>query len=308
MEYIIGIDGGGTKTVLAAADLSGRILCRAEGGGSNLNALGTPAVRETVADLTRQVGKTLGVTAGGCRSLCIGAAGADRPQEQGILRKIFRSEGYDCPIVATNDGITALWQGAPDGVGIVAESGTGSICYGRRADGTTARAGGWGHILGDEGSAYGIAIRALRAVVRAADGRGALTGLTAPLLAELGLSRPDELIAWAYRQNTGKREIARLARCVDAAAGGGDPAAQAILEDAGREIALCAGSVARQLGFRGDFSLIEAGSVLLHSRLVAEAFRRSIRREYPEVRFRPLEGRDTALGALRIAQSLLAAR
>lgn len=306
MEYIIGIDGGGTKTVLAAADLSGRILCRAEGGGSNLNALGTETVRQTVAGLTRQAEEALGASPAGCRGLCMGAAGADRPQEQGILREMFRAQGYVCPIVVTNDGITALWQGVPDGVGIVAESGTGSICYGRKADGTTARAGGWGHILGDEGSAYDIAVRALRAVARSADGRAAPTGLTALLLAALELSQPADLIAWAYRRNTGKREIARLARYVDNAAEQGDPAACAILTDAGREIAVCAQAVARQLDFSGAFSVVEAGSVLLHSRPVAAAFRRHFGGTCPDARFYPLAGHDTAMGAVRIARTLLA--
>lgn len=303
MEYVIGIDGGGTKTVLAAADLAGRILCRAEGGGTNLNALGIDAVHRTIDGMSRQVQTRLGVSAAECRSLCIGAAGADRPAEQASLREIFRSAGYRCPMTITNDGITALWQGTPDGVGVVAESGTGSICYGRRADGATARAGGWGHILGDEGSAYDIAVRALRAVTRSADGRAGPTALAALIQKELGIGRPEDLIAWAYRSHTGKREIARLAKLVDAAAEKDDPAAAEILEKAGWELALCAGTVARRLGFDGPFPLVLAGGVLLHSRPVADAFRRHIRSRYPQSRFCPLEGHDTAMGAVRIARN-----
>lgn len=306
MKHIIGIDGGGTKTVLAAADPEGRILCRAEGEGSNVNARGADAVRRTIAGLLRQAQTQLKAAPDECVSLCIGAAGADRAREQGILRDIFLSEGYRCPLTVTNDGITALWQGAPEGVGVVAESGTGSICYGRGADGTTARAGGWGHILGDEGSAYDIARQMLHAVTRSADGRVGATALTALVLGELGLETPAQLIAWAYRPETGKREIARLARLADTAAAGGDRTAEDILCRAGREMAVCADAVARRLGFgAGPFPLVTAGSVLLHSRPVAQEFRRQFTRLYPAASFRPLSGHDTVAGAVRIAQNRL---
>src|SRR5204862_1881072 len=125
--------------------------------------------------------------------ICLGIAGVDRAGDQNVVREIMDRIGYKATILIVNDALIALQAGIGDAPGIVVVSGTGSIAYGRNAQGEAARAGGWGHVLGDEGSGYWIGRLALRAVVRHADGRGRATRLTPLLLGHFGLTGAAEL-------------------------------------------------------------------------------------------------------------------
>ena len=111
-------------------------------------------------------------------AICLGIAGVDRPDDAAIVRAIMKRIGYKARVLVVNDALVALESGAPGQPGIVIISGTGSISYGRNAEGMAARSGGWGYVLGDEGSGYWMGRLALRAIVREADGRGHPTTLT----------------------------------------------------------------------------------------------------------------------------------
>ena len=115
-------------------------------------------------------------------AICLGIAGVDRPNDAAIVRGIMRRIGFNSRVLIVNDALIALETGAPGQPGVVIISGTGSIAYGRNAAGEAARSGGWGYVLGDEGSGYWIGRAALRAVLRAADHRGPATVLTPMLL------------------------------------------------------------------------------------------------------------------------------
>lgn len=306
MEYIVGIDGGGTKTVLCAADGEGNPLCCVEGGTSNINAAGPEFVARVLGQMAARMADALHAPAGDCRYICMGAAGADRPDERAALTEILRASGYSCPIRITNDASIALWEGA-GGVGIVISAGTGSICYGRNEKGLERRAGGWGHVIGDEGSAYGIAVRALNGVARSADGRDGPTALTGLILGQLGLKDASELIPWVYRTVKAKSEIARLAKTVDAAADAGDEKALSILRDAAAELLLCVEAVAAGLGIgAAPFPVVLSGSILLKSSYVSAYFREMLHARYPAAACKPLPGRDAARGAVLYARHLMA--
>jgi N-acetylglucosamine kinase-like BadF-type ATPase len=152
----------------------------------------------------------------------------------------------------------------PDGWGVAVVAGTGSMAFARSADGRTARAGGWGHLLGDEGSGYAVAVAGLRAVAHAADGRGPATVLTDRFLAAYGLSRPEELVGVVYR-DCDRAALAALAPLVLAAADGGDAVAQSIVGGATAELASAAASAARQLGLGPAFPVALAGGLLVSS-------------------------------------------
>src|SRR6185369_3788449 len=111
-----------------------------------------------------------------------GIAGVDRPDDARVVRGIMRRIGYKAKTLVVNDALVALEAGAPEQPGIVVIAGTGSIAYGRNDRNQSARAGGWGYVLGDEGSGYWIGRAALRAVLREADRRGPQTLLTSLLL------------------------------------------------------------------------------------------------------------------------------
>src|SRR5205814_2143843 len=131
-------------------------------------------------------------------------------------------------------------------------SGTGSIAYGRNRGGAAARAGGWGHLIGDEGSGYWIGCQALSAVVRAADGRGPETRLTDQVLRHFAVAHAAGLVQVVYNRETSRQSLAALGPAVQQAHDQGDAVATEILERAAEELVLAARSVASRLDMRGE--------------------------------------------------------
>jgi N-acetylglucosamine kinase-like BadF-type ATPase len=187
---------------------------------------------------------------------------------------------------------------------VVAIAGTGSVAFAQCADGRRTRAGGWGYIVGDEGSAYDIACQALNAVLKAFDGRGPPTALTPALLAACGAAQPPDLVGYVYGSGVDRHALARLAVHVSRAADEGDVVAMAILDRAGDELAALAAAAARAAGLEGKVRCGLAGGVLIHAprvrdRLVAQMAERGLVAE-PQVLVE-----EPALGAIWIARSLV---
>jgi N-acetylglucosamine kinase-like BadF-type ATPase len=155
--------------------------------------------------------------------------------------------GYKAKVLVVNDALVALEAGAPSAPGVVLIAGTGSIAYGRNEHNQSARAGGWGYMLGDEGSGYWIGRAALRACLREADRRGPATQLTGLLLHYYGVARAQDLIAQVYHGNLRPAAIAALAQCVQGAFSDGDGVAIGILRSAADQLESAALSVARRL-------------------------------------------------------------
>lgn len=158
-----------------------------------------------------------------------------------------------------NDAVVALVAGAPEGVGIVLVAGTGSIAYGIDPAGKTARAGGWGYLLGDEGSAFWLGHAAVRRGIRAADGRGPATALYDRIRERVGVEEPSGLVKWFYDQELSRNRVAELAGLVEEAAGEGDAAAEALLDEAAQHLARAAQAVAARLDFPSPYPLVLAG-------------------------------------------------
>jgi len=272
---LLGVDGGGSKTLALAADLQGHVLGRGLAGPSNYHAVGleaaTAALETAIAaalEATQIPSAVVSIAA-----LCLGLAGMGRPEDRAVMQTWAAERFPGATVAVVTDAQLVLAAGTPAGWGLALISGTGSLAYGEDAAGRNARAGGWGYLLGDEGSGYAIGLAALRAVMRAADGRGPATALTAAVLAHWGLQQPQELVRHVYRPELGRTEIAALAALVDAAAGQGDAVARALTAEAGRELALAVQAVARQLAFTGAVPCAVAGSVLVKGQAVATAFR-----------------------------------
>jgi N-acetylglucosamine kinase-like BadF-type ATPase len=165
----------------------------------------------------------------------------------------------------TSDGALLLAAGTPENWGLAIVAGTGSIAVGRAADGRTARAGGWGYLLGDEGSGYRIALAGLQAVAQAADGRGPATVLMESLLRHLHLDTPQALIATLYRNDWSRPRLASLAALVFDTADAGDTPAQQLVAEAAAQLAQTGAAVVRQLGGQEAVPLALAGGCLLAS-------------------------------------------
>jgi N-acetylglucosamine kinase-like BadF-type ATPase len=295
---VLGIDAGGTKTVCYLADGEGRVLGEARGGGANLQAEGELGVEKVLHALMDEAtrGRAHEVDA-----ICLGMAGVDREGDAGIVRSIMRRIGARSRVVVVNDALVALVAGVGEAPGVVIICGTGSIAYGRNARDEAARAGGWGHVLGDEGSGYWIGRRALRAVARAADGRGPATSLTGRVLDHFGLGHPTELVHEIYDRQQRHHALARLAHLVQLARDEGDEVATRILEQAAHELVHAARSVVERLAMTEEaVRFVLAGGVFtgvpwlgdeLHRRLSGVAPRGIVSRLTVE----------PALGAVRLA-------
>src|SRR5512134_4028190 len=208
--HVIGIDAGGTKTVCQLADDQGRLVTETRGPGANLQAAGELQVEKVLHDVMERALASGPAAAQGLvpAAICLGIAGVDREDDSRVVWGIMRRIGYKARLVVVNDALIALEAGIGEGPGIVVISGTGSICYGRNAQGEAARAGGWGYVLGDEGSGYWIGRAAIRAVLREQDRRGARTLLTDLLLRHFEVQRPQDLLHAVYYRGVKPPEIA----------------------------------------------------------------------------------------------------
>lgn len=297
---VLGIDAGGTKTVCLLADATGRVLAESRGGGANLQAAGELEVEKV---LHRVMEEALGRRPHVPAAICLGIAGVDREEDIAVVHAIMRRIGYKARIIVTNDALVALVAGAGDEPGVVIIAGTGSIAYGRNARGEAARAGGWGYVLGDEGSGYWIGRHALRAVVREADGRGRPTALTPKVLAHFGIARAQDLVHEVYYRHLPPPAIAALARHVEAARREGDPVAVEILERAADELVACARSVTDRLGMTAEaFPFLLAGGIFEAVPWLVTALQARLPQVAPRASVRRLD-REPAYGAVLLARA-----
>jgi len=298
MIHVLGIDAGGTKTVCQLADEHGTILAESRSSGANLQAVGELEVEKVLHQVMEEaIGDRRIVP----DTICLGIAGVDRPDDAAVVRGIMKRIGYKARMLVVNDALVALEAGAPGRPGVVIISGTGSICYGRNARGVAARSGGWGYVLGDEGSGYWIGRAALRAVLRAADQRGRETTLTALLLERFGVDRPQGLIHEVYHSNLKPAAIGALAQCVQQAFTHGDEVAVGILRGAANELESSAMSVARRLGLVGQpFPFILAGGIFKAVPWLNEELSRRLPVVAPGSHVVPLD-REPATGAVLLA-------
>ena len=298
MQYVLGIDAGGTKTICLLADGEGRVLAEARGGGANLQSAGELQVEKVLHQVMDTV---LGEHDVVPAAICLGIAGVDRPQDSDAVRGIMRRIGFKARTLVVNDALIALVAGAGDQPGVVLVAGTGSIAYGTNADGRAARAGGWGYLLGDEGGGFWIGRSALAAVVRQFDGRGPQTRLTDLVLQQLKLASPTELIYEIYERDIYRHTIAALAPLVQHARDEGDAVAADILTRAGTELGAAAASVISRLGMRGDaFPTVLAGGIFRGLPSLAADVRRRISEVAPRSDVQVLRV-EPATGAVRLA-------
>jgi N-acetylglucosamine kinase-like BadF-type ATPase len=296
--HVLGIDAGGTKTVCLLASADGTVLAEARGEGANLQAVGELGVEKVLHQVMEDaIGERPILPA----VICLGIAGVDREEDAAVIRAVMRRISLKARVVVTNDALVALVAGAGLGPGIVVIAGTGSIAYGHDGHGRAARAGGWGYILGDEGSGYWIGRLALRAVVREADGRGRPTALTPLILRHFGVTKPQELVHEIYYRPMRPAAIAALARYVQEARDGHDDVASDLLDTAARELVASADSVARQLQLQGEaFPFVLAGGILQAVPWLRDALRQRLAEVAPAATVSVLAC-EPAHGAVRLA-------
>jgi N-acetylglucosamine kinase-like BadF-type ATPase len=300
MAYYLGIDGGGTKTRCVLADET-TVLAKAMTGGSNIVRLGEKQAREALHTAVRQVCGTANISPDHIRAICIGAAGAARPEIAANIRSILAELIPDTAptrIVVVGDTEIALEAAFGAGPGVIAIAGTGSIVYGRDAAGHTARAGGWGFAVSDEGSGHWIGRRAISAILSAHD-EGVETTLTAMVLQAWKLNTLDELVQQA--NSTPPPDFPRLFPIVLRAADEADSTARDLLADAGARLAELAAIVIRRLAPHPPHAALAllpvamTGSVFRQSPDVRQVFYNALQTSFPGLEVRqdlvvPVEG------------------
>lgn len=319
MSWVLGIDGGGTKTICVILDETGKVLGRGEAGPANYHSVGIESAGwaiQSAIGLAIASTNTLSMTPS-VEAICLGLAGVDRPADReaahSIVQQLQASRelaiAWALPssrITICNDAFIALVGGVGHDVGVVAIAGTGSIVFGRNQQGCTRRVGGWGHILGDEGSAYHIAVSGMRAALRAYDGRGEATSLVGCLQQHLNLESVEDFIGVVYQQGWGVKEIAALAPIVDRAAAAGDEVAMTIIEQAVQELVIATQVVIDDLFRETELAVVTTGGVWqgmskLHERFTAEIIKRSPSAKVIFPRYEPAYG--AALLALNSAMN-----
>ncbi|MDI9471178.1 MAG: BadF/BadG/BcrA/BcrD ATPase family protein [Bacillota bacterium] len=306
MATIIGMDGGGTSTRAGLYFLTekgvGACLRTAESGSANLNSNSPEQVRQNLAELLAALDPRDAVATG------LGAAGITTPGVSQALQSFLRELGCPAPIVITGDYEAALCGAFGRDPGILLIAGTGSVAYGQSGDGRLARAGGYGHLIGDGGSAFAIGRALLAAYVQAVDGSRPRTPLLTALAAQLS-DTPDAVMArlmqLAYRQPFDKAPIAQLARLLEPALAAGDPLARELAADGARELALLLDTVAGQLGEQ-EIEVVFAGGMLSHN----PHYRGTLleRLDSSEIRYKLVAPRqDAVFGAAELAWRALTA-
>lgn len=299
---MLGIDAGGTKTVCYLANATGEVVGEGRRGGANLQAHGELELEKVLhAVIEEAIGDRAILPA----AVCLGVAGVDRPDDDHIVRAIMRRLGYRSRLLVVNDAFIALVAGVSDEPGVVLIAGTGSIAYGVNEAGYAARAGGWGYVLGDEGSGYWIGREALIAAVRETDGRGPRTGLTPLLLEHFGLSHANGLVREIYDKGLHRQAIAALGPVVERARHEGDVVAAEILRGASVELTRASATVIERLEMRGKtFQMVLSGSMFRLIPWLAEDVTRRLGEVAPRTTVRRLEV-EPAVGAVHLALTQL---
>jgi N-acetylglucosamine kinase-like BadF-type ATPase len=306
--YLLGIDGGGTKTLGLIANLNGRPLFGTAGGPSNPQVIGFQKASLVVLKVVQECCRRARVQAKDLKAVVVGLAGAgresDRRRAEIEILKVARKKKLPLKNLRVESDARIALEGALGGrSGIVLMSGTGSIGVAKDQNGDIHRVGGWGRVIGDEGSGFAIGRAALAAVARALDGRGQATVLTGLAAKGFGLSNPQRIVSKIYQDHFDPSLVAPL---VLKAAERGDNVSREILDDATLELVhhvrvLLAKLKRRKKPRNGQRTpLVFLGGMLSRSNYLSRTLKKKIRSAFPMVDIRPPH-RNPAYGGVLLA-------
>jgi glucosamine kinase len=296
--FFLGIDGGGSKTSCLIGD-ENSVLGAGSAGASNVVRVGEAIAGESLEAAIRQACTVAKVAPAQIDRTCIGASGAGRPEISTVISSmVSRIVGGTVDVVG--DTVIALEAAFGSGPGVIVIAGTGSIAYGRNIKGQTARAGGWGHAISDEGSGHWIGRTAVSAALHANDEHERPSLLLTSILQAWKLETLGQLVVRANASPP--PDYAALVPTVLAAADSGDPLAREVLtQTGGRLAALCKTVMRRLFPDAGPVPVAMSGGVFRNSPMVCQTFYNNVRSEYPEAVVN-LGVIDPVRGALELAR------
>ncbi len=303
-KIVIGIDGGGTKTIALCADDSGDVLAEEVGGPSNFQVIGIDAAAKNLLKLIKACCSKAGVPPQAVATLLLGLAGAGRVSDRermaaGLLKLARARRVALAKVVIESDARIALegaFRGTP---GIVVIGGTGSIAYGKDPTGLIHRVGGWGRVLGDEGGGYSLGRDGLIAVLRQYDGRGEQTCLTEIFSRRFGFSSSDDIVRMVYSEGF---DVASLAPEVIQAAKEGDRVADKILARGAVELEEHIRVLSAKLNSTQKIPTVLMGGVLSGDNYYAKMVRDKLTASLPNIQIQPSMA-SAAYGAVLMALS-----
>jgi N-acetylglucosamine kinase-like BadF-type ATPase len=308
MKYILGVDGGGSKTTVQITNIKGKLLVEKVSDSSSFKSVGIKKAIENLNTAVLDAAKSLKVPENiSFASSCFGFAGNDSDEDAKKYKEIVFNEKLEGHLdqiktVICNDTRLGLEIGSESKNKIILIAGTGSNCFGINEDGKQAGSSGWDYILADEGSGYETGLKALKAVMKDYDGRGEKTLLSRTIPEKLNLKGVPDLVKWAYGNSVfSKRKIAALAKTVCMTAGLGDKKSIKIMAEEAEEAAISVIAVAEKLGFKNKkFVLIIVGSLFKCKKFFKNILIERLKLCFPGISFTPLIKKPVE-GAIKIA-------
>ena len=292
-RWFLGVDGGQSSTAALISGESGRVMGVGHAGPCNhvSTAESQTRFKDAIGGAVRAATEAAGLTEARFAGACLGLSGGPADKEA-LVREMVAAEHYRL----TNDAVIALLGATAGEPGMIAIAGTGSIAYGRNAEGRTARAGGWGYVFGDEGGAFDLVRQAVRAALRHEEGWGHVTALREALLEATGAPDVNDLLHRFYTPAYPRARIASYAKLVDEAGRNGDAAARDILHGAAQALATFVAAVRRQLFHRGELARTSYIGGVFRSEILRERFAMLVQLESDTPVHPPVHG--PAAGAL----------
>lgn len=276
-RYAIGVDGGQSSTLAVVAEASGKVLGSGTAGPSNhITEPGGPErCQKAVTDSVRAAVESAGVTLDEVGFVLCGMTGAFPATRDAVDRALL-----DIPHRMVHDSVTAFHGATGGKPGSIVIGGTGSVGYGENEYGESLRLGGWGYLMGDEGSSYWVALEAVRAIALAEDLRAPTTALSELLPQAVGAGDIRSFHTWLYGEND-RSKIARLSGTVDRAAEAGDRVAKDILSRAGVELAKLSSAILSRLSMESGQPYVSYVGGLFRSQTVRASFAATVSEDIP---------------------------
>lgn len=301
---VVGVDGGGSKTRVVVADESGKALGSIEGPASAVRPGAVEHSADVIAACVRDALAHAGMEHVVPKVLYVGVAGVGREPEREALWQALVAREVAEDVAVHPDAMIALDDAFAEGAGVLLIAGTGSVAFARGPDGTFARCGGWGPVIGDEGSGAWIGRRALNVAAASSDGREPESALTDALLTAIEADDPAALIPWAAHATPA--QLAQLAPVVFRVAATGDLRANTLLSLAVEELVLHVRTLSRRLFVdeRAATPVALAGGLLSRGAPLRKRVEQRLKVAVPGAQLRA-EDVDPARGAVRGALRLL---
>jgi glucosamine kinase len=294
-RYLLGVDGGATKTLAAVLDLQERTVHLGHGGPSNEDAVGMDTAVTALLAAADAAIDTAGIDAHQLGAAVLAIAGTDTDAIAVRVRSL-RTDRW----LVVNDVVGAWAIATGGGAGVAVISGTGSNTFGVAEDGRAWRAGGWGHVLGDEGSGYWLALESIKAALREREGSGPATGLSDAVVDFFAADSVEALANRVYSKPLSKGEIAAFAVETQRLAEGGDAVARELYRRGAIELARPAVAVIERTGLTGRFPVGLIGSAFKAGAMFVDPLREAIHRHAPQAQVAAVEMAPVA-GSLMLA-------